>query len=70
MQIPEVTLQNLQLCTIARDALRDNLAILAKLTEKYPIECKFGGFRFVFESKVEIDALIAALDAGIAKLAA
>lgn len=70
MQFPEVTLENLQLCKSARDALCANLTALAKLTEKYPVECKVGGFRFVFESKAEIEALIAALDAGIAKLAA
>ena len=70
MEAPKVTAQNLQLCRDARDALRANLETLAKLTKKYPVECRFGGFRFVFESRAEIDTLIRALDEGIAKLAA
>ena len=70
MQPPEVTMQNLQLCKSARDSLRANLETLAKLTEKYPVECRFANFRFVFESRAEIDALIDALDKGIARLAA
>lgn len=70
MQTPEVTAQNLQLCKSARDSLRDNLEKLAKLTKKYPIEYRFGDLRFVFESRAEIIAVIAALDQGITKLAA
>jgi hypothetical protein len=69
-EAPKVTAQNLQLCIAARDALRSNLEKLARQTEKYPVECRFGGYRYVFESRAEIDALIAALDEGIAKFAA
>jgi hypothetical protein len=70
MQDLEVTVQNLQLCKSARDALRANLETLAKLTKKYPVECRFAGFRFVFESRADIDAVIATLETGIARLEA
>lgn len=70
MQRIEVTLQNLQVCKKTRDSLRSNLEELARLTEKYPVECRIAGFRFVFESRDDIDAVLRALDDGIAKLAA
>jgi hypothetical protein len=66
----EVTAKTLLAFTAFRDALRDNLVMLARVTEKYPVECVFFGNRFVFASKAEIEEVISQLDSEITRLAA
>jgi hypothetical protein len=58
----QITQANEQECDRALIALRDHLDDLARMTEKYPVECGFGGYRFVFTSKADIISLIDALD--------
>lgn len=62
----QITKVNADECDRALQALRDHLDELAQMTEKYPVECSFGGYRFVFTSKAHIEALIVALDMKLA----
>ena len=57
-----ITHENLGECTRASSALRDHLDELAEMTEKYPVECTFAGYRFVFRSRADIEKLLAMLD--------
>jgi hypothetical protein len=69
-QTVEVTAATAKMAAVVRAVLRDNLKTLAKITEKYPVEFAFGGFRFVFESKAEIEEVIRKLDEGVQRYAA
>ena len=57
-----ITHENFGECNRASRALRDHLDELAKMTEKYPVECTFAGYRFVFRNRGDIESLIALLD--------
>jgi hypothetical protein len=69
-QIVEVRAGDVKMAAVVRDALRDNLDTIAKVTEKYPVEFALGGFRFVFVARAEIEDVIERLDAALAGLAA
>ena len=45
----------------ADQLLRGNLEELARMTKEYPVECTFAGIRFVFNSRQDIENLIALL---------
>jgi hypothetical protein len=53
---------------VVRDSLKENLEWLADVTKDYPVECVFSGRSFVFESKGEIEEMIAFLDQRLSEL--
>jgi len=65
-QIIRITAKNIGECEAALLALRRHLDKLARMTETYPVECQFAGYRFVFSSRQDIVSLIDALDTRIA----
>jgi hypothetical protein len=53
-----VNKKNLAEMVAAVEALRRRRDELVKLAAAYPVECAFGGYRCVFVSAVDIDAMI------------
>lgn len=45
-----------------QELLRSELEHIAKMTRDYPVVCTFAGYRFVFEDREDVLALIAKLD--------
>ena len=64
-KVINVTAANIDLCDDALKALRLHLDRLAQMTREYPVECCFGRYSFLFESREDIESLIANLDAKI-----
>jgi plasmid stabilization system protein ParE len=64
--VVEITATNADECERALENLRDHLDTLARMTERYPVECSFGGYRFVFTSRVDITTLISVLGSKLA----
>lgn len=58
----KITRSNATSIEEALNELRARLDELARLTESYPVECSFGGYRFVFSSREDIQGLIDVLD--------
>lgn len=61
MQLPEINRDNVDSMDLFRDALVRDLEELARMTERYPVECQFGELRFVFTSREDIEHLISRL---------
>ena len=61
MQLPEITRKNVDSLDAFKAALVRHLEELARMTERYPVECRFGDFRFVFTSRRDIECLIGEL---------
>lgn len=57
-----ITKDNVEVFRGAAAALKAHLTKLVEMTKEYPVECSFGGYRFVFERESEILELISALD--------
>jgi len=53
-----ITHENFREFRQASRALRDHLDELVRMTEKYPVECNFAGYRFVFRNRQDIEKLI------------
>lgn len=45
----------------AQSLLLSELESIVKMTKDYPVVCTFAGYRFVFESRGDVEALIAQL---------
>jgi hypothetical protein len=61
-----ITHENFGECDRASQGLRDHLDEVVRMTEKYPVECTFAGYRFVFRNRGDIEKLIAMLDEKLA----
>jgi hypothetical protein len=48
-----------------QELLRSELESIARMTKEYPVVCTFAGYRFVFESRDDVLALIAKLDVAL-----
>jgi hypothetical protein len=57
-----ITHENFGACDRASHALKEHLEELVLMTEKYPVECNFAGYRFVFRNRGDITKLIALLE--------
>jgi hypothetical protein len=57
-----VTPSNFQAVNRADKMLRSNLERLAEMTLKYPVECTFAEYRFIFRTRADIEGLIQAID--------
>lgn len=60
--VVKIRKDNVEVCEDALTALRKHLVKLAKMTDEYPVECNFGGYRFVFTCESDITDLISCLD--------
>ena len=65
-KVVAITAANIDLCEEALKALRQNLEELARMTKDYPVECSFGTYTFLFESRGDIESLIDSLSQKIA----
>ena len=61
-----ITHKNFYECERASHELRAHLDELARMTQKYPVECTFAEYRFMFRSRADIVALLAQLDEKLA----
>lgn len=57
----QITQGNVQQCSDALGELEERFNELAKMTRRYPIECTFADYRFVFLNREEIASLISTL---------
>lgn len=60
--IIKVSDQNIKELEDALNSLVVNKSKLVGLTEEYPLEIQFCGYRFVLENQTEIEELIASID--------
>jgi hypothetical protein len=61
-----ITNKNFRECQSASEELRAHLDLLARMTQQYPVECTFGGYRFIFRTRQDVIDLIAQLDEKLA----
>jgi hypothetical protein len=66
----KVTRANLSLCEDALRELRSALEDIARMTRRYPVECIFGEFRFVFSSRRDVEDLLEILGSRITEFKA
>jgi len=62
-----ITRANFDAFTRADRLLRDHLEELARLTKDYPVECTFAEYRFIFQSRSDIEILISKIEAKLGK---
>jgi len=57
----QITHENVYQCRDALGELEKRTDEFAKMTRRYPIECEFAGYRFVFANRGDINSLISTL---------
>lgn len=61
----KITHENIELFEDVLKAFKSDLEELSKLIRKNPVELEFGGYRFVFDKRSEVEDLIKHLEEGI-----